>query len=135
MVKQLHSARKVVFYAVGWLEFIVSLLVLVGILIHLIGFSGFWTFFRVDGLGDYLKYLFDALIGIELIKLLCRNDLCSMVEVLLFAVTRHLIIQHVTTAEILIGIAAIAVLFAIRKFLFIHPETFDEEQRRREYMD
>ena len=58
---------------------------------------------------------------------------CSVL--LLFAVTRHLIIQHVATWEILIGIAAIAVLFAIRKFLFIHPETYEKEQRRREYFD
>ena len=86
MVKQLHTARKIVFYLVGWLEFVISLLVLAGIVVHLAGWTGFWGFFRVENLGDYLKYLFDALIAIELIKLLCRNDLYSMVEVLLFAV-------------------------------------------------
>ena len=135
MVKQLHSVRKVVFYTVEWLELIISLLALAGIVAHLTGVSRFWTVFHTDGLSDYLRYLFDALIGIELIKLLCRNDLYSMIEVLLFAVTRHLIIQHVATWEILVGILAIAVLFAIRKFLFIHKETYEKEQRRREYFD
>ena len=135
MVKQLHTARKVIFYLVEWLELIISVLALAGIAAHLIGVPSFWAIFHVDGLSDYLKYLFDALIGIELIKLLCRNDLYSMIEVLLFAVTRHLIIQHVATWEILIGIAAIAVLFAIRRFRFIHPETYEKEQRRREYFE
>ena len=135
MVRQLQKVRKAVFYLVGWLEFGISLLVLAGIVVHLLGMTNVWAWFRVESLSDYLKYLFDALIAIELIKLLCRNDLYSMVEVLLFAVTRHLIIQHVSTVEILIGIVAIAVLFAIRKFLFIHPETYEQEQRRREYMD
>ena len=135
MVRQLHSARKIVFYTVGWFEFLISLLAVAGIVAHLLGLDGFWAFFRVAGLSDFLKYLFDALIGIELVKLLCRNDLYSMIEVLLFAVTRHLIIQHVSTLEILLGVAAIAGLFAVRKFLFLHPESYDKMQRRREYLD
>ena len=135
MVRQLHSARKIVFYTVGWFEFLISLLAVAGIVAHLLGLDGFWAFFRVAGLSDFLKYLFDALIGIELVKLLCRNDLYSMIEVLLFAVTRHLIIQHVTTLEILLGVTAIAGLFAVRKFLFLHPESYEKMQRRREYMD
>lgn len=135
MVRQLQFARKVVFYLVGWLEFVISLLAVGGILAHLLGLVDFWSFFRVNGLSDYLKYLFDALIGIELVKLLCRNDLYSMIEVLMFAVTRHLIIQHVTTLEILLGVTAIAALFAVRKFLFLHPESYEKMQRRREFMD
>ena len=72
MVKQLHTARKVIFYLVEWLELIISVLALAGIAAHLIGVPSFWAIFHVDGLSDYLKYLFDALIGIELIKLLIK---------------------------------------------------------------
>ena len=135
MVRQLQKARKAVFYLVGWLEFGISLLVLAGIVVHLLGMTSVWAWFRVESLSDYLKYLFDALIAIELIKLLCRNDLYSMIEILMFAVTRHLIIQSVSTLEILLGVAAIAILFAVRKFLFYRPESFEKMQRRREFMD
>ena len=64
-----------------------------------------------------------------------RNDLYTMIEVLLFAVTRHLVIQHVHTWEALIGVAAIAILFATRKFLFMHPESYEQMKRRREHLD
>ena len=135
MVKQLHTLRKILFYVVGWMELLISLMVLAGIIAHLCCITRFWALFGLDGLGDYLKYLFDALIGVELIKLLCRNDLYSMIEVLLFAVTRHLIIQHVETWEVLVGVAAIAILFATRKYLFLHPESYEQMKRRREHLD
>ena len=135
MVNLLHTARKYIFYLVGWIELLISLLAVAGILAHLIGWAGFWAFFKVDGLGTFLKYLFDALISVELVKLLCRNDLYSMIEVLMFAVTRHVVIQHVTTLEILIGVIAIAILFAVRKFLFLQPESYEKMQLRREFMD
>ena len=135
MVKQLRAVRKFLFYVVEWLELLVAVLVLVGIAAHLCHITGFWALFGQGDFGDYLMFLFDALIGIELIKLLCRNDLYTMIEVLLFAVTRHLVIQHVHTWEALIGVAAIAILFATRKFLFIHPESYEQMKRRREHLD
>ncbi len=133
MSTTLHKARRFLFIVVNWLEFIVSLFVLAGIIVHLFGLTDFWALYnKVDGLADFLKYMFDALIGIELIKLLCRNDLFSMIEVLLFAVTRHLIIQHLTTFELLLGVLAIAVLFAVRKFLFVHAETHSDSSEKKE---
>ena len=135
MIKQLRKARKILFYIVEWLELLVSVMVLAGIVAHLCRITGFWALFGQTDLGEYLMFLFDALIGIELIKLLCRNDLYSMIEVLLFAVTRHLVIQHVETWEVLVGVAAIAILFATRKFLFMHPESYEQMKRRREHLD
>lgn len=61
----------------------------------------------------------NIIIGIELLKMLCQHNLDSVVEVLLFAVARMMIIDHVKIWEMLIGIVAIAILFLIRKFLFV----------------
>lgn len=135
MIKVLHRARKYVFHLGGCVEFLISLLALAGIVAHLFNFDRFFELFRANGLIEFIKTLFDAMIGIEFIKLLCRNDLYSMIEVLMFAVTRHLVIQPLETWEILIGTGAIAVLFAIRKFLFLYKESYEQMQRRREYMD
>ncbi len=135
MVKQLRAVRKFLFYTVEWLELLVALLVLAGIIAHLCSISRFWSLFGQEDLNVYLMFLFDALIGIELIKLLCRNDLYSMIEVLLFAVTRHLVIRHVATWEVLVSVASIAILFATRKFLFLHPESYEQMKRRREHLD
>lgn len=56
-------------------------------------------------------------IGAELIKMLCKHTPETVIEVLAFALARHLIIGHVEAWENLITIVAIAILFAIRKFL------------------
>lgn len=57
-------------------------------------------------------------IGAELIKMLCKHTPETIIEVLAFALARHLIIGPVSAWENLVTIVAIAVLFAIRKFLF-----------------
>ena len=135
MVKTLHKIRKTLLYTVSWLEILAAIMITVGIVAHMFTINRFFTLFGLEGLGEYLEYLFDALIGIELVKLLCRHDLTSMVEVLLFAVTRYLILHHGNSLEVLLSVASIGILFAVRKFLFIHPETREETARRREQFD
>lgn len=135
MVKTLHKIRKVLFYTVSFLEVLAAVMIVVGIVAHLFMIKPFWDLLGVENLSAYLEYLFDALIGIELVKLLCRHDLTSMVEVLLFAVTRHLILHHGESLAVLLSVVAITLLFAVRKFLFIHPETREETARRREHFD
>ena len=115
----------------GALELGISILVVVGIIVRLTGLPYELGQLTSHGMSGYLKYLYDILIAIELIKLLCRHDLSSMVEVLMFAVSRHVIIDHLDVRENLIAVLSIAVLFAIRKFLFIHKETYEEEKKRR----
>ena len=135
MVERLHTCRKFIFYLLGWLELVVSMLIVVGIILYLCSVPKLMADVSNGGFNEYLSVLFDILIGIELVKLLCRNDLYSMVEILLFAVTRHIIIERLTIVETLIGVVAIAALFAIRKFLFLYQETHEEIRYRREHMD
>lgn len=135
MTKLLHKIRKGLFYTVSFLEVLAAIMIAVGIFAHLLMIRQFFSLLGVEDLTSYLEYLFDALIGIELVKLLCRHDLTSMVEVLLFAVTRYLILHHGQSLEVLLSVISIAVLFAVRRFLFIHPETKEETARRREHFD
>ena len=106
------------------LEILVSFLVIIAIL-----FS-FATIFHqlgilssdpsnADGLRDFLSTAFTVVIGIEFLKMLSRHNLSSVVEVLLFAISRQMVIEHTTPVENLLMVAAIAALFLIRKFLFI----------------
>ena len=50
----------------------------------------------------------------------------TVFEVLLFAIARQIIIEHGSPLNSLIGVIAIAILFATRKFLFM---TFDESEK------
>lgn len=68
---------------------------------------------------ELLKTAFNVVIGVEFLKMLCRHNLSSVIEVLLFAIARGMVVEHATPVENLISIIAIAVLFLIRKYLFI----------------
>lgn len=65
-------------------------------------------------------------VGVEFVKMLCKHSPATVIEVLLFAIARQMVVEHSTALETLIGVLSIAALFATRKYLFIH---FDETER------
>lgn len=72
------------------------------------------------GVDALVKILDDAIIlaiGAELIKMLCKHTPETIIEVLAFALARQLIVGHAAVWENMITVIAIAVLFAIRRFL------------------
>ena len=70
-----------------------------------------------------MEYAMSLAIGVEFVKMLCTHQPGTIIEVLLFATARQMIVEHLNVYETLVGIGAIAALFAIRKFLFC---SFDE---------
>ncbi|MBE7038501.1 MAG: hypothetical protein E7404_06350 [Ruminococcaceae bacterium] len=73
-----------------------------------------------SGADSLVKILDDAIIlaiGAELIKMLCKHTPETIIEVLAFALARQLIVGHEAPLENLVTVVAIAVLFAIRRFL------------------
>lgn len=122
-----HKAQQFVFHTAQSFEVLVAAIVIVAILITLLSVPGDLHQLYLDGdFNSFLINIFNIIIGIELLKMLCRHDLDSVVEVLLFAVAREMIIQHMPILETLIGIVAIAILFLIRKFLFV--SALDKQQ-------
>lgn len=107
-----------------FLEILVSLLVILAILLAfgpILSQLGIMATDPTDpnGLHNFLSAAFNMVIGIEFLKMLSRHNMSSAVEVLLFAIARQMVIEHTTPMENLIMVAAIAVLFLIRKYLFI----------------
>lgn len=115
-----QRAHNFVLHTAQLLELLVALVVIIAILITFLSIpNNLKELFINRGFNDFLKDMFNIIIGIELLKMLCQHSLDSVVEVLLFAVARMMIIDHVKIWEMLIGIVAIAILFLIRKFLFV----------------
>lgn len=113
------------------LEISIGILLVIGIAILL--------FFLIDDLkfivmnkndieyfNTFLASAFNLVIGIEFIKMLCKHTPGTVIEVLLFAIARQLIVEHTTTFENLMGIISIGILFAIRKFLFYNFDEVDK---------
>ena len=106
------------------LEILVSVLVILAILLSFASIFhqlGLMTADPgdADGLQAFLSTAFTVVIGIEFLKMLSRHNMGSVVEVLLFAISRQMVIEHTSPVENLLMVAAIAALFLIRKFLFI----------------
>lgn len=75
---------------------------------------------------DLLETCFNLIIGVELIRMVYMHQPSTVFEVLLFAIARQVIIDHSSPLNSLIGVTAIAALFATRKFLFCE---FDESEK------
>jgi len=76
--------------------------------------------FYGSGVDSLVRILDDAIIlaiGAELIKMLCKHTPETVIEVLAFALARQLIVGHAAPWENLVTVAAIAVLFGVRRFL------------------
>jgi len=57
------------------------------------------------------------IIGVEFIKMLCKHTPETVIDVLLFAIARQIVIYHEKTLDLLVGMVAISGLFAAKKFL------------------
>lgn len=93
---------------------------LAGSLVHIPDFDVYPNY------ADLLETCFNLIIGVELIRMVYMHQPGTVFEVLLFAIARQLIIDHSSPLNSLIGVCAIAVLFATRKFLFCE---FDESEK------
>ena len=103
-------------------ELFISVIVGIGILIFavrlIIGLFDISTF--TDEGETLFKILDKAIIlaiGAEFIKMLCKHTPETVIEVLAFALARQLIVGHTSPVENLITVIAIAILFAVRRFL------------------
>ena len=129
-----YLRRKVAFFA-SVIEIAISIIVLIAIVIA--GIQVVREVFSLagdpkahEGFTVFLGHAFNLIIGVEFIKMLAKHTPGSAIEVLLFAIARH-----TSPLENLIGIVTIALIFAIRKFLFVpsfgeHSAFHEEEETR-----
>ncbi|MCL2189597.1 MAG: hypothetical protein FWC16_11505 [Defluviitaleaceae bacterium] len=64
-----------------------------------------------------LSTAFSLVIGVEFVRMLCKHTPETVIDVLLFATARQTILYHEGGVSKLVGVVAIAGLFAVRRFL------------------
>ena len=105
------------------LEISLSGLVLIGLLISNVPLIQWMPGLFIDGndveIRTFLERALDIVIGIEFIKMLAKHSPGSSLEVLLYAIARHMVIGHESAFENLLSVAAIALIFVVRKFFFV----------------
>ena len=120
-VKQVF--RDQVAEAAGLLEVVLSAIVLMALLLSVAPLlqllPGLLTHGNSVEVREFLERALDIVIGIEFIKMLAKHSPGSVLEVLLYAIARHMIVGHESAVENFISVASIALIFCVRKFLFV----------------
>lgn len=122
------------------LEMLVGLLMLAALAAALIGLvqdiSPVELLKEPSIFSEYLSVAAMLVIGVEFVKMLCSHTLDSVIEIMLLAIARQMIVEHTTPLQNLIAVASIAVLYVVRKYLYIpkldsikHTPIFDKASR------
>ena len=117
------SLRNRIIQASSLLEVLLSGLVLIGLLLSVVPLIRWMPGLLFDGneaeIRTFLERSLDIVIGIEFIKLLAKHSPGRSLEVLLYAIARHLVVGHDSAVENLLSVGAIALIFIVRKFFFV----------------
>lgn len=119
-----HQIPNLFFRIAEFLEIVVAAIVTVAICITILSLAGelldlYQEADTVNVFHELLVRAFTVIIGVEFLKMLCRHNMSSVIEVVLFAIARRMVVEHATPLETLMLVAALAGAFLIRKYLFI----------------
>lgn len=106
----------------GVFELIVSIIIGMVLTIQFINFIPYiikntFTVYDSNFVICFLEESLNFVIGIEFIKMLVKHSTNNVIEVLLFAIARHIVVCNTSSIDTLLLIIAVAILFAMRKIL------------------
>ena len=99
---------------------IVTLIVMVGNLgmeAYNIIFTGYFP-----DTESFLHNILAVAVGLEFVRMLVDMTPANILEVLTVAIARHIIISHEEPLGLLVGVACLAGIFAVRRFLIRHQD-------------
>lgn len=116
------KVRKLLYEVCDVLELFMAAAVVCGIVIAGIALwpelKLYWEHrMEVGAFLEYLDAVFNVVIGIEFMKMLCKPSSANIIEVLVFLIARHMIVQSTTPLEDLLSVVSISILFLFRRFM------------------
>ena len=99
---------------------IITLIVMVGNLA--IGVYNFITTGVFPDTEAFLHNILAVAVGLEFVRMLVDMTPANILEVLTVAIARHIIISHEEPLGLLVGVACLAGIFAVRRFLIRHQD-------------
>ena len=125
-----HAARMNLIFrqTLHWMERIIAVITLLALAGNLIlecwGILAEPT--KLQDLSHILHSLLGIVVGLEFVRMLIDTTPANIIEVLVVAITRHVVLTHEEPFSNLLSILCIAGLFAVRRFL-IRPDELREE--------
>lgn len=74
-------------------------------------------------LNDFFISTMNIVVGLEFVKMLILHTPRAVTDVLLFAIARQLVVNHSSAVDTLLGVAAVALIFLIKKFLLSREDS------------
>lgn len=131
--ERLYNIRQIIYTISYYLEYLIAFTIIAAILLSMVSLPyqlGLLFDNDSESFIAFLQYVMNLVIGLEFLHVICRHNLDSVIEVLMLTITRGIIIDHVSTMESLLGIIAVAILFLVRKYLYISKIDKSEEEAR-----
>ena len=82
-----------------------------------LGLAGLQVIILSMNFDGILSVVFSLIIGVEFTKMLYKHTPDTVIDVLVFAIARQMVIYHEGSTDLLIGVLAISGLFAAKRFL------------------
>ena len=121
-MKRLKKSHEYMYKITHVCELLLAIVILIAIIIsgvslvlELTQFS--FTHLDISAFTQFLANGLSLAVGIEFVKMLCKYTPETVVEILMFAIARQMIVEHLQLSQMFIGVCAIAVLCAVRKYL------------------
>lgn len=127
----MHKINKNLVRAMKLVELIIAVLLMAGIVISTIATIIYGTDSLANEtfqLEEILERALSLVVGVEFVKMLILHTPESVIEVLLYAVARQIILSHDSAMENLIGVLAIAIIFIIKKHLL--SDNFQKQKEK-----
>ena len=119
-----RKINRIISTAAGYIEIVMAVIIIIAILLLTLSLFRYFPHgdlldFRNENFNEFLSSVLTLVVGLEFVKMLCMHTPETVIEVLMFATARQMIVEHLSPLNTLVGVVTIAILFATRKFLFI----------------
>lgn len=103
------------------LEHLMAIIVIISVAVAIFSlWEPFSNFFQhraePQALIHFMESVLDIIIGIELFKMLCRPGAGTVLEVMMFCISRHMIVHNTTAVENLLTIISVSIIIIIKKY-------------------
>lgn len=116
-VRELVHALSIIF------ELLVGVLLLVALFAALVGLvqnlSPAQLVRDPELFSDFLSLASTLVIGVEFVNMLCNHSMGAVIEIMLLAIARQMIVNHTGPLENLLAVLSVGMLYLFRKYLYI----------------
>lgn len=131
-----HKFYELSYYAELVISVIIYIIISIGIAKIIIDlFNPDMSWYNENALNYFLNRALLLAVATEFVKMLCRHTPGSVIEVLLFATARQMVVEHYTPVETLISVVAIVCLLAARRFLLDNSSSRKQSKGSKDNID